>query len=90
MATKMTNSINHPTSPPANKPARLKPKSQNNSFSKSHTIGTSNINIKTIMKAFIKFAIIYFTLSYIMSYLISWCKDTTFFSIIQIFDVNKS
>lgn len=63
MATKMTNSKNHPASPPANKPVRLKPKSQNNSFSKNHTIGTSNINIKTIMKAFIKLDIIYPPLS---------------------------
>ena len=63
MTTKMTNNMNQPTSVPTNTPARLKPKSQNNSFNKSHTIGTSSINIKTIKKAFIKLAIIYPPLS---------------------------
>ncbi len=61
----ITNNRNQPNSVPTkiplNKPAREKPKSQNNSFSRNHTIGTRNINIKTAKNIFIKLPITIFS-----------------------------
>ena len=50
-----------PTNIPLNKPATENPKSQNNSFSRSHTIGTRNINIKMIKNIFINLSITIFS-----------------------------
>ena len=42
------------------------PKNQNNSFSRNHTIGTRNINIKTIKNIFINFPITIFSFKFIL------------------------
>ena len=42
------------------------PKSQNNSFSRNHIIGTRNINIKTIKNIFINFPITIFSFKFIL------------------------
>ena len=50
-----------PKNIPINKPATENPKSQNNSFIRSHTIGTRNINIKMIKNIFINLSITIFS-----------------------------
>ena len=42
------------------------PKNQNNSFSRNHTIGTRNINIKTIKNIFINLPITIFSFKFIL------------------------
>ena len=42
------------------------PKNQNNSFSRNHTIGTRNINIKTIKNIFINFPITIYSFKFIL------------------------
>ena len=53
----ITANKNQPKSVPTNNPANVIPKNQNNSFSRNHTIGTRNINIKTIKNILINLPI---------------------------------
>lgn len=55
----ITANKNQPKSVPTNNPANVIPKNQNNSFSRNHTIGTRNINIKTIKNILINLPIIF-------------------------------
>ena len=62
----ITANKNQPKSVPTNNPANVIPKNQNNSFSRNHTIGTRNINIKTIKNIFINFPITIFSFKFII------------------------